>query len=58
MQTEFIIGMAIGMFVSDWIILPMLIKERPFVEGFHRGLFTAVVALILGFLLQLLVPPL
>jgi high-affinity Fe2+/Pb2+ permease len=40
------IALAFGVFIGNWLLVPLFIKDRPFKDGFWIGLIAAV--LILG----------
>ena len=40
------IGIAIGTFIGNWLICPLIIKGRTFTDGFFIGLIAAIIVLI------------
>lgn len=44
---ELFVGLAIGVFLGNWILVPHFVRERTHTEGFVIGLISALIILIL-----------
>jgi hypothetical protein len=49
-----IVMWALGAFVVSWIFHPPLFRKKSWFDGFWGGLFTAIIVLIAGLVLNLI----
>ena len=42
-----LIAGALGVFIANWLVFPMLVKNESFKTGFLRGIISAVLFMIL-----------